>query len=93
MCIRDRDTTTPTIAVLESESTFIYPNPSDGLVFIDGLEEVELLEVYDISGKRVVRQVVNNSSLQLDLQSLSDGMYLAHLYTEEGVIIEKLILH
>ena len=88
-----KDTTTPTIAVLESESTFIYPNPSDGLVFIDGLEEVELLEVYDISGKKVVRQVVNNSSLQLDLQSLSDGMYLAHLYTEEGVIIEKLILH
>ncbi len=87
-----KDTTTPTIAVLENQSARIYPNPTSGLVFIDGLEKVDLLEVYDISGKRVMRQVINNSSIQLDLQSLSDGMYLTHLYSEAGVIIEKLMI-
>ncbi len=86
------DTTTPTITVLENEHTLIYPNPTSGRVFIDGTDDVQLVEVYDISGKRVISQVVNNSSVELDLQALSDGMYLTHLYTADGVIVEKLMI-
>ncbi len=86
------DNTTPTIAVLAGEETLVYPNPTDGVIFIDSPEQIELIEVYNIDGRRVFSQKIDSSSIQVNLDALSEGMYLTYLHTPRGVIIEKLVI-
>lgn len=60
-----------------------YPNPSDGLVTIEGLAaDLDALFITDLSG-RVVTQSVQlmrngSSEMQLDLRGLDTGLYLLH---------------
>ena len=80
-----------------------YPNPtSNGNVKIDfrnsyvNFENVSLL-VYDVFGKLVYQQILNNNSwvnLNLDLRSLSNGVYLIKInsgtyFGEEYFTISK----
>ncbi len=60
-----------------------YPNPSDGLVYISGIQgfnEVGL-DVIDASGRMVKRQSLSgiNDQAKTDLSQLSPGIYLLHL--------------
>jgi uncharacterized surface protein with fasciclin (FAS1) repeats len=52
----------------------LFPNPSNGLVTIDGVDNAEVI-VSDLSGKTFLNQSVNNNS-SLDLNGLSNGTYL-----------------
>ena len=56
-----------------------YPNPSNGIVNITLSEwdDIEItLSVYDILGKNILSQKIYKNKTQLNLTSLSTGIYL-----------------
>ena len=56
-----------------------FPNPSRGLVNItlSNWDEIEInLSVYDILGKRILNESIYKNKTQLNLTSLSTGIYL-----------------
>jgi len=67
-----------------SPEVSIYPNPSDGLLSLkvnDALTAFKSrIEVYDLTGKRVHREIVNiksgNSSTEINLQKLTSNSYI-----------------
>ena len=67
-----------------------YPNPTQGVVTISGLNEAEYAEVTvaDGMGKEVFRTSGESS---IDLSSLPGGMYLVTIRTDRGVLVGKLI--
>ena len=74
----------------------IYPNPSTGIYTItfDKTTGQNLtIEVMDITGKMLKTiQVNSNTGLtQLNLQDLPDGVYIARISSNNGVVIKKLI--
>lgn len=58
------------------ENVSIYPNPTTDFIFFKVNSNAKLLEVevFDLSGKLVFTQKVNNETI--DLQKLSKGTYL-----------------
>ncbi len=66
-------------------SLLIYPNPTDGMLKIEG-ENIDLnkIELYTILGENVIQSVqLNNTKSTIDLTNLPVGLYL--LKTENSV--------
>ena len=79
----------------EDQLFSVYPNPSRGSVLLT-LPDVERaqVEVYDFQGRTVLQRAIDRPSTELDLQDLSDGLYLIRVKTtkydlQQRVILEK----
>ena len=69
----------------------IYPNPSDGIFSISG-ENIESIEVYDITLKLVMQQNINASNATIDLTNKAKGVYTLKSYNGNNVSVSKLIV-
>lgn len=69
----------------------IYPNPSNGMFSISG-EDIESIEVYDITGKLVMQQNINASNATIDLTNKAKGVYTLKSYNGNNVSVSKLIV-
>ncbi|MCZ4317736.1 T9SS type A sorting domain-containing protein [Aequorivita viscosa] len=68
----------------------IYPNPTDGLLYIDAnTESIIGATVFDILGKKVLQ--LQGNKQQVDISSLESGMYFLNLKTESGQFNQKVI--
>ena len=75
----------------ESTVASIYPNPSNGLFNIVD-NNIESIEVYDITGKLVMQQQVNADNATIDLSNYAKGIYTLKTYTGSNVKVNKLIV-
>ncbi|MBT8253173.1 MAG: T9SS type A sorting domain-containing protein, partial [Bacteroidia bacterium] len=71
-------------------SLLIYPNPSYDHIIISGLVSQAKIEIYDLSGQRVLREtVLNDQHIPLDL---SAGLYLVKVFENSKITIKKLVV-
>lgn len=66
----------------------IFPNPATNVISVRSTQPVQEINLFDIVGKKV-RSSKNRSSI--DISSLTNGVYLANVITEEGSITKKVI--
>lgn len=78
----------------------LYPNPSNGEVFLKIKEEVSTnthLSIFDATGRIVYQQTFATNSildrLSLDLNSYKKGFYFVELKTENSSQVKKLLIH
>ena len=67
----------------------IYPNPAESFVNI-GVEDMDLVELYDVFGKRLYSEE-GNDKVQIDMNAYSSGVYLLRIYSEGKSYFEKII--
>jgi len=67
----------------------LFPNPSNGLVTINGVDNAEVI-VSDLTGKTFVNQSVNNNT-SLDLNGLSNGTYLVTISQHGNQSVQTLV--
>lgn len=58
-----------------NENISIYPNPTQDIVNLAGLNSGEIIEIYNFMGQLVKSQLVNNTVEQVNLGSISSGNY------------------
>ncbi|MBI1184396.1 T9SS type A sorting domain-containing protein [bacterium] len=69
----------------------MYPNPSRGLVTISANEAVKSVRIFDLSGKELLYEQVNNS--QVVLNHLEAGVYVVAISAKNGQnIMRKLVV-
>ncbi|MDY8138020.1 T9SS type A sorting domain-containing protein [Aquimarina sp. 2201CG5-10] len=73
-------TVSPILAIEDNtiEGLSIYPNPTNGKVFIT--LDVNEVKVYDITGQ----QVLQTNDKEFDMSQLESGVYFAHIFTNQG---------
>ncbi|MFK7787398.1 MAG: T9SS type A sorting domain-containing protein [Crocinitomicaceae bacterium] len=76
----------------------VYPNPSNGIVklklgkdFSVGNEQ-NIVQVFDMQGKEVLRTSTENIVTNMDLTSFNPGVYLVKVYNSQNVDTQRLIL-
>ncbi len=72
----------------------IYPNPVTRQVTIETTNiEFQTIELFDYQGRLVLQQnkITDNNVIQINLSSMSSGLYLLKLTTEEGVVSKKIV--
>lgn len=73
------------------QSVHIYPNPTTGMVYINGVEDA-VISVFDISGKMVMNNENINSDV-VDLTSLSNGIYMIQISKDGATMTRKISLN
>ncbi len=73
----------------ENSKSVLFPNPANNTLYFDGLSNTATAEIYDISGKLLLRKQLNEN--QLDIRNLAKGLYFIKLSTEEGSVVRKFV--
>ena len=75
-----------------NEDVSIYPNPSNGIINIENLNNTEnTIIVYDVLGK-IVYNAVSSSSISIDLTENGNGVYIIEISNDKGIISERVVI-
>lgn len=66
----------------------IFPNPTSDKVFVNGLNNVENIRVFDMNGKRVIEVKDTNT---VDLSALPQGNYIINFYQDSKVYSKRVM--
>ncbi len=76
------------------DHVIIYPNPSTGVFVVEAKNKIEFAELIDPTGRLIKSiQVLDGKRFLVDLNGMSEGMYLLQTKSELGVTSNKLMLH
>ncbi len=71
----------------------MFPNPAHDVVRISSAKEtIRMMEVYDVNGRRVRAENVENTTFNLHRDGLMPGAYLVTLTFDQGTVTRKLML-
>lgn len=74
----------------------VYPNPADQTTTINYPAEYlknAVVEVVDLSGKKIYSDVIDSSSLKISTANFENGIYLIRIISENGISSSKLCIH
>lgn len=75
-----------------SEEIMMYPNPTDELLHISALPAGSVISIFDMSGQKLREEnVVSGDATLLNISSLSSGMYIIKISSNNLTINYKLI--
>jgi len=77
---------------INDNSITIYPNPARSEINISSESIINSIEIYNTLGQKVYQTMVNNKSKNIDINSLSKGIYIIGITTDKGYINKKLIV-
>lgn len=79
--------------VSDAEKIKIYPNPTDGILYINvSNSTIDNIVVSDITGKVYVNETVNADQSEIDLSSYPKGIYFVNIVTENDSYTKKVVL-
>jgi hypothetical protein len=67
-------------------SAEIYPNPSDNFISVNSQKEIFFAEIFDITGRRVIREKYVE---KINVENLKPGVYHVKLEFEDGKFANK----
>ena len=70
----------------------IYPNPTTGIIYFNGLKGKADVQIADQIGKIHISTTIHNTSNKLDVSNLINGMYFIKVTTEYGNTITKKVM-
>ena len=69
----------------------VFPNPSDGIIFVESPEiVVNICEIYDLNGRRLLQKTIRDTQFSITLPE-KQGFYILVLHTEKGLISKKVV--
>jgi hypothetical protein len=84
------------LAIAENKNTErarVYPNPSNGIVYIDRSDNGKFtLEVTDILGNQVYRSTLEGTRSNIDMSAYESGVYFIKVNSANGVSSHKVLL-
>lgn len=87
---------TPTMAIqdnyLDGRISF-YPNPSNGLIHIESLEDIQSIQMISIDGRQVAQfNGFNAGSNTISIENLAKGMYFVNFTATNGATLTQKII-
>ena len=83
------------IADIDGSSSLInvYPDPNTGDFTITGLTQGQVIDIYNSLGQKIKSKIADNSTMQFDISSYGNGIYLINIQNKDGsrVVLKKII--
>ena len=73
------------------ESISVYPNPTNSIVTIKCNNSMQSVQLYDVQGRLLQTQIINNQTTTVDLSQQSSGIYFVKVTSENGEKVEKIV--
>lgn len=68
-----------------------YPNPTKDVLNIDNIIDIENVNIYDLSGKKVLTQNFNSKKVSVNVSSLAKGTYMVRVASKNSAKTIKMI--
>ena len=81
-----------TIGIKNLESIIklsLYPNPASSVVYIESAIKINIIQILNLTGQKVIDQRQNLE--EIDISKLSKGIYTVRIFTDLGDVVKKLI--
>lgn len=69
----------------------VYPNPVDDVLTISNLEDVNKIDILDISGKLILSKEITSQKVSFNTADLTNGMYIISYHTSNGMLTSKFV--
>ncbi len=77
----------------QQPTIMIYPNPTSGLVRIQGEELIKEAQVVNLAGKKVAStKLLSIKNPEINLSQLNQGIYVIEIYLQTGDVIRKKLI-
>jgi len=86
-------TASPTLnnELFEKGQLNYYPNPTNGMFYIEAKEDITSVQVFDILGKEMLHTTIDAKQVQLNLEGCNDGIYFVMVKTQNKTQTIKVI--
>jgi len=74
-----------------SKGIMIYPNPATNMLNIESSTKFSQLIVTDILGNVLIRQLVYNKAVSVDVSELSKGLYFVKMIRDKGIVVRRFL--
>ena len=75
----------------ETHAFKLYPNPVGDVLNISNLEDVNRIEILDVSGRLVLSRDVETNRVSINTSELTNGMYIVSYHTSNGIQTSKFV--
>lgn len=72
-----------------NSNVVLYPNPTDKAINLQADNQINSVELYDMFGKNIGNYQVNDYQIEINVQNLAVGMYIAKVKTDNGFSVKK----
>ena len=75
-------------------TVLLFPNPATSHIEIRLSNDLLInstLDIYDVYGRKIATQMMNNTSAKVDISGYSTGMYLVRISNDNGVVVKNFI--
>lgn len=70
----------------------LYPNPAKETLHIKCLNNIDKLEIYDISGQLIKASLINGNESSVNVNDMKKGVYFLHVVGEQMHVCRKFIV-
>jgi len=67
----------------------IYPNPANNVINVNASSNINTVEVFNMMGQKVAAFDANNTTANINVSALANGIYTMRITTENGVSNQK----
>lgn len=76
---------------LQQTEVAIYPNPTSNRIFIEANSQIDIVEVYDVLGRKVLDITPLKEKAELNMEDLNAGIYIAVIFSEGKKTVKKIL--
>lgn len=80
------------VETLAERYTYMMPNPATEQVTVMSSFRIESVEVYSLTGQRLMQEKVGGLSAQIGISRLPKGTYLVRIHTNHGTSSKRLVV-
>lgn len=73
--------------VTKNNAVKIYPNPSTENIYVNYENDFSTINIINLQGKTILQSTTKN----IDISGLENGIYIAHIITENGILNSKFV--
>lgn len=74
---------------LLTQNIKLYPNPVSNILSIDSKIKLTKVEIYTLLGQKV--KIVNKNFRSINIEDISNGIYMIKIHSKKGTTVRKLI--
>lgn len=90
-CLMNNCNTTGIDVDLNVSEIRIYPNPTNGIITVQG-KEIQTVEIINISGQIINQLRTNTEEFIIDMSEQPAGIYIVKIETNKGILAKRIIL-
>lgn len=75
----------------QEASISVYPNPVEGILLVETQDAADAVMLTDFNGRIIHEYTLHNQSLEIDMTSLSSGVYFVHVNGPNGTEVREVV--